>query len=126
MLGAAFVQFSHYLVIWSANLPKEIVWYQTRGQGPAGTIFAICGPLLAASGLVLTATLLRSRSGTLVGLAALLVAEILDLVCLASPRGTFTFVGVAADVAMTAAVGGILALGTILVGSRRHPEVRHG
>ena len=27
---ASFVQFTVYLVVWSANLPKEIVWYQTR------------------------------------------------------------------------------------------------
>jgi hypothetical protein len=29
----AYVAFSQYLIIWSANLPEEITWYVSRSQG---------------------------------------------------------------------------------------------
>ncbi len=34
LLGAwGFLAFTQYLVVWSANLPKEVVWYQHRAAG---------------------------------------------------------------------------------------------
>ena len=123
---AAYIQFSQYLGAWAANLPKEIVWYQGRWVGALGPIFVIGVPvLLALAFLVLIpAPVAAMRLPALVALGAILLAAFLDLVCLASPRGTFSFgggglvlafliVGGGLGAACAAALGGRLAKGLL-------------
>ncbi len=117
---ATFIQFSQYLVIWSANLPKEIVWYQSRWVGALGPIFVIGMPvLLALAYLVLIpATFAAMRLPALVALGAVLLVAFLDLACLACPRGSFTFGGVGLVLAFLIVVGGLGAGCAFLLGGR--------
>ena len=117
---AAFIQFSQYLVIWSANLPKEIVWYQARWVGALGPIFVIGVPLLlaAASVVLIPAPLAAMRVPALVALGAVLLVAFFDLACLACPRGSFTFAGVGLVVVFLIVVGGLGAICAIMLGGR--------
>lgn len=125
---AAFIQFSQYLVIWSANLPKEIVWYQTRWVGPLGPIFVIGAPLLLAFAFVvlIPSTIASIRLPVLLALGAVLLAAFFDLACLACPRGTFTFAGVGLVLAFLIVVGGLGAACAAALGGRSSGELRHG
>lgn len=83
----AYFSFSQFLIIWSANIPEEAVWYAHRIQGGWQTV----AMLLIALQFVLPFLLLLSRSvkrrtSWLVGLALLvLIARVIDLVFLIVP-----------------------------------------
>lgn len=125
---AAFLQFSQYLVVWSANLPREIVWYQTRWVGALGPTFVIGVPILLAlpALLLVPASIAAMRLPVLVALGAVLLAVVLDLACLASPRGSFTFAGVAIVLAFVIVVGGLGTCCAMVVGGRLARGLRHG
>ncbi|MER2264468.1 hypothetical protein [Methylobacterium oxalidis] len=84
----AFLHFLQVFVVWSANLPEEVLWYFARG-GLAGRTLAVLGGLLSVAGLFL---LLRPGARGLRLLAAALVAlhavEMLWFVA-PGPRGRF-------------------------------------
>ena len=123
----AFLHFTQYLIIWSANLPKEIVWYQARNTGfGAGIVwFAVAACLIAAcilpSGLSRTPTVLASLA------AMLLLVHLVEMLWLVTPafRGSFSIS--LADVLAMCGIGGLLngallfteAL-TAALGGRRH------
>ena len=68
LLGAwGFVAFTQYLVIWSANLPKEVVWYQHRSAGIGLTALV----LLASSGFAIQLGLPTAICGAMTALAVL-------------------------------------------------------
>ena len=117
---AAFIQFSQFLVIWSANLPKEIAWYQTRWVGALGPIFVIGVPLLLAAAYVVLvpAPLAAMRVPAVLALGAVLLVAFFDLACLACPRGSFTFAGVGLVLAFLIVVGGLGAVCAIMLGGR--------
>ena len=117
---AAFIQFSQYLVIWSANLPKEIVWYQTRWVGALGPIFVTGVPLLLAAAYVvlIPAPLAAMRGPALLALGAVMLVAFFDLACLACPRGSFTFAGVGLVLAFLIIVGGLGAICAVVLGGR--------
>ena len=128
VLVAAFVQFSQYLVVWSANLPKEIVWYQTRWSDSAGPLLVYGGPLLILLAMVLlvpTALGTRRRL-VLVAVAGLTLVETLDLAALASPRDTFALVPLLVDGLFVIALAGLAAACAMALGRRESREVRHG
>ena len=94
VLGAwMFLHFIQYLVVWSANLPGEVTWYQTRALGlGAPTV----GSVFAAGALAL-AVLLSHRLARLPAVIAslavmLLLAHALEMLWLVTPpfRGRFT------------------------------------
>ncbi len=103
-----FLQFNQYLVIWSANLPREIVWYQQRdaGLGRAAEWFALLAflvPLLAA-----TVPWLARDARVLAGLAGLvLLMHLVETLWLITPsfRGAFTLS--LADLLGLAGIGGV-------------------
>ena len=123
---ATFVQFAVYLVVWSANLPKEIIWYQTRAQDALGPAFAVGAPvlLILAFLVLLPEPLGRFRTALITALAALLVVEVVDLILLASPGDGFTGAIVLLDLAFIIALAGLAALCAFIVGGRK--QVRHG
>ena len=125
---ATYLQFSQYLVVWSANLPSEIVWYQTRWRDVVGPVFAIGAPLLliVATALLLPEPLAMRRLPATLGLAAILVVVVFDLVCLASPGRTFTLGGVGLDCLGVIAVAGLAALCALLIDGLLVRRVRHG
>jgi hypothetical protein len=83
----AYITFSQFLIIWSANLPEEAVWYWNRSRGG----WLNLGMLLIAIHFVIPFFLLLSRSfkrraQALTLLAVLiLVARIVDLIWLIVP-----------------------------------------
>ena len=123
---AAFVQFTHYLVVWSANLPREIAWYQTRARDALGPAFAIAAPILVLGGFVvlLPEPFGRRRYLALGAVVALCIVEIVDLLCLASPGGTFTFPSLALDMPFLLGLAGLGALCARFVAGRH--RVEHG
>jgi hypothetical protein len=124
---ATFVQFAAYLVVWSANLPKEIVWYQTRAQDALGPAFAVGAPvlLILAALTLLPEPLARSRIALMTAFATLCVVEVADLILLASPRDGFTVPIVRLDLVLGVGLAGLAALcAFVVVGGRQ--RVRHG
>ncbi len=123
---AAFLQFTQYLVVWSANLPREIVWYQTRAQAGLGPVLVAAIPVLVTPAMVV---LLPPRVGArplpaLLAVAALVLAATADMVWLTSPRDTLTGPLVLLDLVVMVAIGGVAALCAVLIGDR--VGVRHG
>ena len=123
--AAAFMQFVQYLVVWSANLPREVVWYQHRLGGLGSWLF-IAAPLvlIVAAVVLMTAGLATQRLPVLVATGLLAVLEIADLLWLVTPawRGSFT-VSLLDAVALVG-LAGILGSGALLVSRRM--ELRHG
>jgi len=83
----AYFAFSQFLIIWSANIPEEALWYYHRSQGGWQTV----GLFLIALHFVLPFFLLLSRqvkrkTALLTALAALIfVARVIDLFWLIVP-----------------------------------------
>ena len=117
-----FLHFTQYLVIWSANLPGEIVWYQHRGGAWGG---ALVWSVVAAS--VLTFAVLMFDAGripwVMASIAAMvLLAHVLEAGWLVTPalRGAFTLAW--ADLPALLGFGG-LAAGLVWA---LKPEAAHG
>lgn len=124
---AALAQAVEYLVIWSANLPNEIAWYQTRAQDALGPTFAVAAPvLLALAFLMLLSPSSPRRSSTLAALVVILLVEITDLLCLASPRDAFTFSALTLDLVLLVGIAGVASVFALLVADRRTLVVPHG
>jgi hypothetical protein len=128
----AFLHFMQYLVVWSADLPKEIVWYLKRDSGggrAAEWIALVLGFVVPF--FVLLSEPLRRGAGTLVVLAGLiLVAHLLEMLWLVTPsfRQHFSISG--PDVLAMLGIGGIT-VGCLLALEPRQPapapgQVRHG
>lgn len=83
----AYFAFSQYLIIWSGNLPEEIVWYLKRMHGGWGaTIIAIALLHFAAPFLFLLSRDLKRDPRKLVIVAVLiLVMRMIDLLWMISP-----------------------------------------
>lgn len=119
LLGAwAFLQFVQYLVVWSANLPDEIVWYQARTPGFGG--FTLWFAFAAVTiGLALLPTQLAHIPTVLASLAAmLLLMHLLETFWLITPafRGHFTIN--LADIFALVGLGGLAVAGLMrLLGS---------
>ncbi|MGI4952539.1 MAG: hypothetical protein ACRYGM_12110 [Janthinobacterium lividum] len=114
-----FLQFNQYLVVWSANLPREIVWYQQRdnGLGRAAEWFAALAflvPLLAA-----TVPRFARDARVLAGLAVLvLLMHLVEMLWLITPsfRGAFTLS--LADLLGLTGIGGVSCALLLLVRGR--------
>ncbi len=118
-----FLHFVQFLVVWSADLPKEIVWYQARssGLGAAAEWLGLVAMVLAL--VLLLPRRLGHRRNIVVGIAALvLVAHLVEMLWLVTPsfRGHFSIS--VADLLALIGIGG-LAAAAVLVGERR---VMHG
>ena len=122
---AAFAQFVEYLVVWSANLPKEIAWYQERATG--GRLFAVVAPLLLLCGAVILMPRRLGSNRMVVGLAlgAFCLVEVIDIVLLASPNGLFA-PGLVPDLLMIVVLGGVAVVFASILGGRARHTVWHG
>ena len=120
LLGAwGFLAFTQYLVVWSANLPDEVAWYQHRaaGLGLAGEYSA--GVLCA---LALAALLPRAparRAGVVAwAAAALLVMHGFEMLWLVTPAFRSAFTLTLPDMAALAAAAGLGIGAALLFGDR--------
>ena len=111
LLGAwVFLQFTQFLVVWSADMPKEIVWYQRRNSGLGFAIiwFGFSVVLLALL-LLIPRGLAQRLPGMVAALAGLiLLMHLFEMLWLVTPtfRGGFTINY--ADVLAMAGVGGLV------------------
>ncbi len=84
----AYLSFSQFLIIWSANLPEEIPWYIRRfsnGWGPVSLALALghfCLPFL----ILLSRDIKRQASRLALVAAFVLVMRFIDLYWLISPQ----------------------------------------
>ena len=117
LAGWVFLHFIQFLVIWSADLPDEIVWYQHRIVGLGGTAlwFGFAASLLTLA--LLLAPRLRRVPWVLASIAAmLLLVHLIETLWLVTPafRGRFT-VSLPDGLAML----GLVALSASLLGTHR-------
>lgn len=127
LLGTwGFLAFTQFLVAWSSNLPKEVVWYQHRAGG-LGLVAEYSAAILCAIALVaLLARSLSRHAGLLAWVAAaLLVMHGLEMFWLVTPAFRASFSATWADVAALAAAAG-LGIGTVLVLDERASRGRVG
>ena len=119
----AYVAFSQYLVIWSGNIPEEIIWYVNRMAGGWRLLaFALIGlhfilPFL----LLLSRTTKRHARGLFAVAVGILVMRMVDLFWVVSPAFHPTEWGLHwLDLVAPAALGGIW-LAAFLRQLKRHP-----
>ncbi len=119
----AYVAFSQYLIIWSGNIPEEIIWYVNRMAGGWRLLaFALIGlhfilPFL----LLLSRTTKRRARGLFAVALGILVMRMVDLYWVVSPAFHPTEWGLHwLDLVAPAALGGIW-LAAFLHQLKRHP-----
>ena len=129
LLGAwGFLAFTQYLVVWSANLPKEVVWYQHRAAGLGLAAEYSAGVLCALALVALLARGLSRRAGLLAWVAAaLLVMHGVEMLWLVTPSFRPGFTVTLADALALAGAGGLGIGVALLVGGRPdRGRVGHG
>jgi hypothetical protein len=106
----AYISFSQFLIIWSANIPEEAVWYFNRSQGGwqwVGMVLIFCHFVLPF--LVLLSRRVKRQAGLLATLAVIIIfMRLVDLFWLVVPA--FHPTGLRLhwlDVVMPIALGGI-------------------
>lgn len=115
----AFLTFTQYLVVWSANLPKEVIWYQQRASG-LGLVAEYSSAVLCALALVALLSRGLSRHAAVLAwvAAALLVMHGLEMFWLVTPafRGSFSLT--LADLAALAGAAGLGIGSALFIGER--------
>ena len=109
LAASAFLHFVQYLIIWSADLPREIVWYQQRigGLGEATLWFGLAA-LVLSTGLMLPRQL-SSMNGMVAGLAGVVVvAHGLEMLWLITPSFAGYFALGLPDLLALVGIGGLM------------------
>ena len=110
----AFLHFMQFLVIWSANLPHEVVWYTARtpGLGSFTVWFGVAACVLA---LALLPTALAKAPAVLATVAAMLLTlHLAETLWLVTPAFRGSFVVTLPDALAVFGLGGLL-VGLLLV-----------
>lgn len=111
----AFLHFIQFLIVWSANLPDEIVWYQARSGG-----IVWFGVAAVALGLALLPSVLARIPAVLASLAAMLMLlHLTEMLWLVTPAFRGQFSVTLPDVLAMLASAGLLA-GLMLLPRRAH------
>ena len=120
-----FLHFIQFLIIWSANLPKEIVWYQVRLAGSGGGVVGF-----AAAATVIALAILPSGAARLPAVLAsvsamLLLAHAVEALWLVTPafRGSFSIT--TPDALATVAFAGLTIGFILMLLPRPTPAMRH-
>jgi hypothetical protein len=88
-----FLHFTQFLVVWSANLPNEIVWYQARGGGLGEAVVWLGFLAFALAVMLLLPRRLAGRPPLVAAMAALLLlVHLIEMYWLITPsvRGHFS------------------------------------
>ena len=128
LLGAwGFLAFTQYLVVWSANLPKEVVWYQHRAAG-IGQIAEDSAAILCFAALLCLLSRRLPRSPGLLAwvAAALVVLHGVELLWLVTPAFRATFSVTLADLLALAGAAGLGIGAAMLLGERVLDRGRFG
>ena len=121
-----FMTFTQFLVVWSANLPREVIWYQHRAAGLGLAAEYSAGILCALALATLLPQSFARRAGLVAWVgAALLVMHGLEMLWLVTPafRSAFTLT-LADGLAIAAAAG--LGIGLALHVGERSSDGRVG
>lgn len=125
VLGAwAFLHFTQFLVVWSADKPREITWYQQRDGGLGGAAEWLGLAALALGLLLLAPRRLAGHPGVVAAIAGvILLAHLIEMLWLVTPsaRGAFTIS--LADLLALAGIGGIM---LAVMQAARERGMRHG
>lgn len=120
-----FLEFTQFLIVWSANLPKEVTWYQHRG---AGLGLAAEWTAIGACAAALLILLPRQYEVLTVSLAiaagAVLFAHLIETFWLITPAFRERLVVTVPDVLALCGLGGLLIGASLIFG--RWTEDRHG
>ena len=118
LLGAwGFLAFTQYLVVWSANLPKEVVWYQHRAAGIGQAAEDSAAILCFVALLCLLSRRLPRAPGLLAWVAAaLVVLHGVEMLWLVTPAFRATFSLTLADLLALAGAAGLGIGGATLLG----------
>ena len=108
------LQFGQFLVVWSANLPAEIVWYQARAAGGGAALVWSAAAASALALALLPSPLARRPVGLACVAGMLLAMHALEMLWLVTPAFRGQFVISLADVLAVLGVGGLLS-GLLLV-----------
>lgn len=111
-----FLQFTHYLVIWSANLPAEVAWYHHRSAGIGQSAQYVAAVGAVAAVIVLVSRRLSHSPALLAATAsALILLHAVEMFWFVTPgaRGHFSFglYDIVAVIGVAAATAGVLRLG---------------
>jgi hypothetical protein len=123
----AYLSFMQYLIMWSGNIPEEVIWFKHRSQGGWQylAIFFISFQVIAPFYMLLFRAV-KSRIAVLAGVAALtLSAYLMNQYWIIAASFTKTELSVHfLDVAEWLAMGGIF-IGVFLRNLRHALEVHH-
>lgn len=83
----AYISFSQYLIVWSANIPEEVTWYTRRTEGPWGIVALLLFAIhFVMPFLLLLSTKVKRNGRNLMRVAILiLVMRVIDIVWLVVP-----------------------------------------
>ena len=128
LLGAwGFLAFTQYLVVWSANLPKEVVWYQHRAAGIGQAAEDSAAILCFVALLCLLSRKLLLVPGLLAWVAAaLVVLHGFEMLWLVTPAFRAAFSVTPADLLALAAAAGLGIGAAMLLGERVLDRGRFG
>lgn len=105
----AYLSFSQFLIIWSANLPEEIPWYLTRYQGSWQYLFLflVFGHFVVPFAILLSATIKKNLGRLKLVAGLLFIVRILDLLFQVAPYFHETLTIHWLDLATVLGIGGI-------------------
>ena len=128
LLGAwGFLAFTQYLVVWSANLPKEVAWYQHRAAGIGQAAEDSAAILCFVALLCLLSQRLPRAPGVLAWVAAaVVVLHGVEMLWLVTPAFRATFSLTLADLLALAGAAGLGIGVATLLGERFLDRGRFG
>lgn len=108
LLAWVFLHFVQYLVVWSANLPKEVAWYQARALGLGTPAVWSCFAAAALALALLTPSRLARTPAVMASVAAmLLLAHLTEMQWLVTPAFRGAFAAAWSDALAMAGLGGL-------------------
>ena len=126
LLGAwIFLEFTQFLITWSANLPNEVVWYQRRGAGIGlAAEWTAIGACAAALLLLLPRQYEVLTTSLAFAAGAVLFAHLIEMFWLITPAFRNQLDVTLADLLALCGMGALLIGASLLFG--RWTEARHG
>ncbi len=120
-----FLHFIQFLIVWSADLPTEIVWYQARSGGWGGFAVWFAAAALALGLAILPSSIARVPAVLASVSAMLLLAHLVETLWLVTPAFRGRFSVTLPDALALIGLGGLTVGLMIVLLPRTPPAVRH-